>query len=103
MPTQPTNPAFTAATQRADQIFANAAQASVAAGATARADQMAVQLGYLKDQIHQLCAEAAQTRAALHELHRVCHGMDLEDQDARPTEDEYQAAMAAAAAALGAP
>ena len=38
--------------------------------------------------------------AALRELHRVCLGMDLENQMERPTEAEYQAAMAGAAAAL---
>lgn len=38
--------------------------------------------------------------AALEELHRVCEAMDLENQDERPTEDEYQAAMAEAAAVL---
>ena len=37
---------------------------------------------------------------ALRELHSVCVRMDAEFQDARPTEEEYQAAMAGAAAAL---
>lgn len=37
---------------------------------------------------------------ALRELHRVCLGMDLERQDERPTEEQYQAAMDAAAEAL---
>lgn len=36
----------------------------------------------------------------LRELHRVCLAMDLERQDERPTEDEYQLAMACAADAL---
>lgn len=43
---------------------------------------------------------AVRAMTALHELHRVCHAMDLERQDERPTEDEYQAAMAAAAKVL---
>jgi hypothetical protein len=34
---------------------------------------------------------------ALRQLHSVCLGMDLENQMQRPTEDEYQEAMAAAA------
>lgn len=38
--------------------------------------------------------------AALRELHSVCLAMDAEDEMKRPTEAEYQAAMAAAAAAL---
>ncbi len=41
------------------------------------------------------------TRTALRELHRVCTGMDLENQMARPTEAEYQAAMRKAAKAIG--
>ena len=45
--------------------------------------------------------QAADTlRQALRELHRVCLGMDLEDVMQRPTEDEYQTAMAKAKAAL---
>jgi hypothetical protein len=39
-------------------------------------------------------------RQALKELHRICVGMDHPDQMQRPTEDEYQTAMANAAAAL---
>lgn len=39
--------------------------------------------------------------AALRELHSVCLLMDHPDQDKRPTEDEYQAAMAAAVRELG--
>lgn len=39
--------------------------------------------------------------AALRELHSVCVLMDHPDQMQRPTEDEYQAAMAAAAQLLG--
>lgn len=37
---------------------------------------------------------------ALQTLHAVCVGMDLEEQMTRPTEAEYQVAMAQAAAAL---
>lgn len=43
---------------------------------------------------------AALAVEALRELHRVCLAMDLERQDERPTEDEYQLAMACAAEAL---
>lgn len=39
--------------------------------------------------------------AALRELHSVCLLTDHPDQMQRPTEDEYQAAMAAAARELG--
>lgn len=39
--------------------------------------------------------------AALRELYSVCVLMDHPEQDKRPTEAEYQAAMAGAAAALG--
>lgn len=39
--------------------------------------------------------------AALRELHSVCLCMDAEDEMQRPTEAEYQAAMAAAARELG--
>lgn len=39
--------------------------------------------------------------AALRELHSVCVLMDHPDQNQRPTEDEYQAAMAAAVRELG--
>lgn len=38
---------------------------------------------------------------ALRTLHTVCERMDSEHDRDRPTEDEYQAAMAGAAAALG--
>lgn len=41
-----------------------------------------------------------QAVAALCELHRVCLAMDAERQGDRPSEEEYQAAMAAAAKAL---
>lgn len=41
-----------------------------------------------------------QALAALRELHSVCVLMDHPDQDSRPTEDEYQAAMAGAARVL---
>ena len=39
--------------------------------------------------------------AVLCELHSTCLLMDAEDQMRRPTEDEYQAAMSAAARELG--
>ena len=39
--------------------------------------------------------------AVLRELHSTCLLMDAEDQMRRPTEDEYQAAMSAAARELG--
>lgn len=42
-----------------------------------------------------------QALAALRELYSVCVLMDHPEQDKRPTEAEYQAAMAGAAAALG--
>jgi hypothetical protein len=39
-------------------------------------------------------------RLALERLHSVCKAMDLEVQAERPTEEEYQRAMAAAESAL---
>ena len=42
-------------------------------------------------------------RMALQRLHSVCAAMDLEDQDARPTEEEYQRAMSSAESALKEP
>lgn len=54
------------------------------------------------DRVHASTAAKA-LRAALAELHRVCLGMDLENQAERPTEAEYQTAMTAAAAALQLP
>lgn len=39
---------------------------------------------------------AVRAMAALDELHRVCVAMDLDRQAERPTEDEYQAALAEA-------
>lgn len=43
---------------------------------------------------------AARLLAALRQLHDVCIGMDLENQTERPTEEQYQAAMAAAKKAI---
>ena len=45
---------------------------------------------------------APTTAEALQTLHAVCLAMDLEDQMTRPTDAEYQVAMAQAAAALAA-
>jgi hypothetical protein len=45
-------------------------------------------------------SDAVRGMAALDELHRVCLAMDCEREDERPTEDEYQAAMAEAGGAL---
>lgn len=47
-----------------------------------------------------LIAAAPETLAALRELNDVCIGMDLDNQDERPTEERYQAALTAAKAAL---
>lgn len=47
-----------------------------------------------------LIAVAPDLLQVLRELHRVCLDMDLEIQTDRPTEAEYQAAMAAAASVL---
>lgn len=44
--------------------------------------------------------DAAIAIEVLRELHRVCLGMDIDNQDVRPTEAEYQAVMARAAEAL---
>ena len=40
-------------------------------------------------------------RAALGDLYRLCRDCDLEQEDKRPTEQQYTAAMDAASAALG--
>jgi hypothetical protein len=45
-------------------------------------------------------AEIAALRAALVALYRICRDCDLESEAERPTEDEYNAAMDAAEAAL---
>ena len=42
-----------------------------------------------------------QALAALRELHSTCVLMDHPEQDKRPTEDDYQAAMAGAVRVLG--
>ena len=47
-----------------------------------------------------LIAQAPAILIALQNLHAVCLGMDLDNQQERPTEAQYQAAMATAAAAL---
>lgn len=47
-----------------------------------------------------LMAAAPDLLQTLQTLHAVCLAMDLEDQMTRPTEAEYQAAMAQAAAAI---
>lgn len=44
--------------------------------------------------------QANSLAAALRELHSVCLAMDAEDEQQRPTEAEYQAAMQAAERAL---
>lgn len=51
-------------------------------------------------EVQAMIRSRAQLLEALRELHSVCVRMDAEFQDARPTEEEYQAAMAGAAAAL---
>lgn len=47
-----------------------------------------------------LIATAPALLGALLKLHRVCVAMDLKNQMERPTEEEYQAAIAGAAAAI---
>ena len=47
-----------------------------------------------------MSAAAPDLLHALQRLHAVCVAMDLDNQQERPTEDEYQAAMALAAAAI---
>ena len=54
----------------------------------------------LRDADAKLIALAPAILIALQTLHTICLGMDLENQQARPTEAAYQAAMATAAAAL---
>ena len=48
-----------------------------------------------------LFGAAPKVLTALRTLHTVCERMDAEHDGDRPSEDEYQAAMAGAAAALG--
>ena len=47
-----------------------------------------------------LTESAGDLLAALTALHRICLDCDLEDQNTRPTEEEYVAAMDAAEAAI---
>ena len=47
-----------------------------------------------------LIAAAPDMLAALRELHAVCVGMDLENQNDRPTEEQYCATMDAARVAI---
>jgi hypothetical protein len=48
----------------------------------------------------QLLASSPQTLHALQLLYRICLDCDLEDQQRRPTEEDYQAAMDAAEQAI---
>ena len=79
------------ALQRAGQITLTQAKARVR-------DRRASPVAHLALQQTEALSRAL---AALRELHSVCVLMDHPDQDKRPTEDEYQAAMAAAARELG--
>ena len=56
--------------------------------------------GAVKIDDARLIAASPDLPKALRELHRVCVGMDLENQMERPTEEEYLAAVAGAEAAL---
>ena len=78
------------ALQRAGQITLTQAKARVR-------DRVASPTAHLA---LQQTEQANRLAAALRELHSVCLAMDAEDEMQRPTEHEYQAAMAAAAAAL---
>jgi len=78
------------ALQRAGQITLTQAKARVR-------DRVASPTAHLA---LQQTEQANRLAAALRELHSVCLAMDAEDEMKRPTEHEYQAAMAAAAAAL---
>lgn len=79
------------ALQRAGQITLTQAKARVR-------DRLASPVAHLALQQTDALNSAL---AALRELHSVCVLMDHPDQMQRPTEDEYQAAMAAAAQLLG--
>jgi hypothetical protein len=46
------------------------------------------------------CDDPAVLRAALRRLYEVCQAMDAEQEVDRPTEEEYQAAIAQAVSAL---
>ncbi len=76
--------------QRAGQITLTQAKARVR-------DRLASPVAHLA---LQQTEHANRLAAALRELHSICLAMDAEDEMKRPTEHEYQAAMAAAAAAL---
>ena len=77
--------------ERAGQITFTQARAQIREGRASPVAHLALQQ-----------TEAAnRLAAALRELHSVCLLMDHPDQMRRPTEDEYQAAMAAAARELG--
>lgn len=76
--------------QRAGQITLTQAKARVR-------DRVASPTAHLA---LQQTEQANRLASALRELHSVCLAMDAEDEMKRPTEAEYQHAMAAAAAAL---
>lgn len=78
--------------QRAGQITHSQALALVRNG---KADPLATMA------LHQT-VQANRLAAALRELYSVCVAMDIEIEGERPTEDEYQAAMREAEAALAA-
>lgn len=76
---------------RAGQITETQARGIVRAG---KVDPLATLVAQQSLQAHGMAA-------ALRELHSVCLAMDAEDQDKRPTEAEYQAAMREAERQLG--
>lgn len=78
------------ALQRAGQITLTQAKARVR-------DRLASPVAHLA---LQQTEQANRLASALRELHSICLAMDAEDEMKRPTEAEYQHAMAAAAAAL---
>lgn len=86
-----------AATLEADALH-RAGQITLSQAKTRVRDRLASPVAHLAlqqtDALHRALA-------ALRELHSVCLCMDAEDEMQRPTEAEYQTAMAAAARELG--
>ena len=85
-----------AATLEADTLM-SAGQITLTQAKARVRDRLASPVAHLA---LQQTEHANRLASALRELHSVCIQMDAEDQMQRPTETEYQAAMAAAAAAL---
>lgn len=92
-----TDPIKAAATLEAD-ILQRAGQITLTQAKARVRDRQASPVAHMALQQTEALQQAL---SALRELHSVCVLMDHPDQDSRPTEEEYQVAMAGAARVLG--